>query len=72
MCTKYWLTCPGKKCDRLTDRPAMTIAVDWDVKNQTNNEYITTHELWHLIGIGRLINKDLPSLHIIVILGFPT
>ena len=28
-------TCPGKSVFRWTDRPNMTIAVDWDVKNQT-------------------------------------
>ena len=31
---KYWLTCLGKCVVRLTDRPAMTIAVDWDIKLQ--------------------------------------
>ena len=27
--------CPGKSVIRCTDHPNMTIAVDWDVKNQT-------------------------------------
>ena len=38
MCMKYWLTAcsslPGKSVVRLTDRPIMTIVVDWDVKQQ--------------------------------------
>ena len=37
--TKNWLTvysqsCPGKSVVRWPNRPDMTIAVDWDVKNQ--------------------------------------
>ena len=31
----YSQACPGKSVVRWTDRPDMTIAVDWDVKNQT-------------------------------------
>ena len=42
ICTNYWLTAcsnlPRKKCVRWTDRPPMTIAVDWDVKQQ-NKQY---------------------------------
>ena len=38
MCMNYWLTAcsslPRKKLVRCTDRSAMTIAVDWDVKQQ--------------------------------------
>ena len=42
MCTKYWLTAysilPRKSVVRWTDLPDMTIAVDWDVKQQTNSK----------------------------------
>ena len=41
LCTKYWLTtqsqaCPGKGVIRLIDCLDMTIAVDWDIKQQAN------------------------------------
>ena len=51
---------PRKKCgySRLTDRPPMTIAVDWDVKQQnkqTTQHYlnnidwdINLHKQWHI------------------------
>ena len=37
---KYVLVqgCPGKSVVRSTDRPVMTIALDWDVKQQTNKQ----------------------------------
>ena len=44
MCTKYWLTayssqdCLGKSVVRWTDRPDMSIAVDWDIQNQTKSQ----------------------------------
>ena len=43
MCIKYCLTAqsslPRKKVVRLTDHPDMIIAVDWDVKNSTNQQF---------------------------------
>ena len=37
--------CPGKNnMVRRTDRPDMTIAVDWVVKNQTNTKTHALHE----------------------------
>ena len=50
MCTMYWLTAcklaHEKSVVRLTDRLDMTIAVDWDVKPQTNQikhlQHVTT------------------------------
>ena len=39
MCTEYWLIAWSKLAEesvgKLSDRPNMTIAVDWDVKSQT-------------------------------------
>ena len=47
MCTNYWLTAcsslPRKKCGKVTDSPAMTIAVDLGRKatKQTNKRSVT-------------------------------
>ena len=40
ICMKYWITacsqaCAGKSVVRQTDHVCMTIAVDWDAKQQT-------------------------------------
>ena len=40
MCTKYWLTLPRKTVVMLTDRPDMTIVVDWDIKPQIKQNKI--------------------------------
>ena len=48
MCTKYWLLfCQAKlrknvSLGEVTDHPDMTIAVDWNVKNQTKPKTKTT------------------------------
>ena len=43
-CTNYWLTAcsslPRKIVVRLTDRPAMTTVIDWDVKQQNKQTKI--------------------------------
>ena len=44
MCTKYWLTCLGKKVVRRTDRLDMTIiAIDWDVKPRAKQNLNVLH-----------------------------
>ena len=47
--------CPGKKMVRCTDRPDMTIAVDWDLKQQIKQKKPSTteplHSSWiHCVG----------------------
>ena len=48
MCTKYWLSLPGKSVVRLHDRLEMTIAVDWDVKSQNKNRSPVKKRVVHL------------------------
>ena len=52
-CTEYWVTVKGlprKSVVRLTDQLNMTIAVDWDIKPQTNqtNKRTTFVDVQHL------------------------
>ena len=68
MCTKYWLTAcsslPRKKSVvRWTNRPAMTIAVDWDVKQQNTQTNVCLLDwMWQLAllhDIGFFVNQNL-------------
>ena len=62
MCTKYWLTAcssfPGKEVVRLTDRPAMAIVVDWDVKQQNK---LTKAHYKHNLKANKIWVVDLLS-----------
>ena len=64
MCRKYWLTAlsslPRKKSVvRWADHPDMTITVDWDVKNQTNQPtlQISIFTIWPAFR-NRIIGKN--------------
>ena len=62
MCTKYWLTAcsslPRKKGGKATDRPVMTIAVDWDVKQQNKQANMFFHALTFAVSRGSCLNTS--------------
>ena len=62
MSTKYWLTAcsslPRKKCGYVNWSSPMTIAVDWDVKQQ-NKQNVSIKRIWDAKTAGpKISNQD--------------
>ena len=59
MCMKYWLTAwsslpklaKEKSVVRSTDCLDMTIAVDWDIKHQTKQNYASMGVYWRMFDL---------------------
>ena len=54
--------CPGKTVVRLTDRGAMAIAVDWDVKQQNKQTNTIATTGWGITCVSPLLAKMLDSV----------